>query len=329
MAKKHRRSALESMLHAATMPVTKIEVAPYDSRSGLAKFTAAEEAREQSESQRAEELATAPLRAIEAARVESMRVLREEHARYVFTAPSAELAARCAQIPENLEVQSVEQFRSQIRDSFNTWRLSAENDGLTLSQSGLEKLRRAAAANTSVDFRDPQSFCELYVLLENLGCFTDSDRTIQRPEPQPQERAQTERSRRTLADLESVNTDTRAGRAEASQILMEDMQLEVRTWYNAFADSLVRNFDHYLTNQETKAICNQMTLMNRSWTNAKNWDLSRIELVKKGLLPQNLRYRNEILDDLIESGDTRSYTGRRELQRQERLLGTPTTQVEY
>jgi hypothetical protein len=246
----------------------------------------------------------------QAALQESLAARRSELAATIFTAPSAELESRCTQA-ENI-TGTVQEIRAQVHRAFDEWLSRASDEGLTIYPSGLEKLRRAAAANTRVDFRDPQSFCELFDVLEALSIFTSQDRTLPERAPSPEVG---ERPR----DLESLDTSTQQGRSEAARLMLAENQSEAASHFASFAAQIQRDFNYTLDPQETESLCSQMRVMNRSWTNQRAWSDSRRELVKKGLLPQNLLTPSEKLDELIETTPN-TWQGRQFLKTQERFL---------
>ena len=212
MARKHKRSALEAMLAVRTAPTQKIEAPAYDGRTGLQKFTATETAREK-------EAQDEVIRNAETALADSLQARRDDIARTIFTEPSAELQERCTLISGRV-AGSVEDIRAQIHEAFNSFRLESENSGVRLEPAGIEKMNRVAAQNMKVDYRDPQSFSELFNLLESLNCFTDHDRTITRQPERVEPIAQPQRT------LEGLNTDTVEGRKQASALMLQENQYE-------------------------------------------------------------------------------------------------------
>ena len=70
----------------------------------------------------------------------------------------------------------------------------------------MEKFRKIAALNPTVDFRVISNLQIIYDLLSELGCFTDADRTVKQEQPvQP-----VEQNARKLSfdDVEKIQTRT-------------------------------------------------------------------------------------------------------------------------
>jgi DNA polymerase elongation subunit (family B) len=300
------------------MPVQKVAVEQFRNETGLQRFRREESEREAAEKQRQKDAEQARIQPLLDEQNDLLRQLRTEQAQNLYSGPSEELQERCTRVPDAVP-GSVDEIRAQVRDAFNGFRLQAEQEGLTLTQSGIEKMSRVAAQNTRVDYREQDNFAILFQTMESYGLFTAHDRTL----PAPQEQGQRREEPVTPAlDLEHLNTDTKAGRQEAARIMLSENQFEAASWFAQFTAQIQKDFHYQLDQQETEAICNKMRQTNRSWTSAKNWSLSRLDCIKQGSLPQALYYPSERLDLLIEQTDTNSYAGRRALrQAEQQLLG--------
>jgi len=309
--RKLSRSEALGLVNAA--PVTPVENGKYESPRARFNREEAEEAERQAA------IRMQPVRQAEQQLNTTMQELRAQHADDLLSGSSQAFLSYTTPITDDDVVENgkpieISVVRERIRNAFDQVALKLEDEGIRFTKEGRQRLQSIAqiAQYRSVNWMLAKNWLALFQYADEVGLMTErecSRHAALQPVAAP-----------VMTSLEELNTETREGRAKASRLLMESMQEEARLWFNAFADSISRNFSYALSDKEAKDVCDQMLLMNRSWTVARNWDLSRRELVRKGLLPERLRYPNEILDDLIETGDTRSFSGRKELQRQERLL---------
>jgi hypothetical protein len=307
MARKHKKSKspLEVLAMVRTTPVTITpQTEPFRKESGLAKFTREEAAREK-------DAQDAVMRPALQENAKLLRQLMESDSVTLYIQPSKYLATLAPGAEDGSKWNGVspDQIRGAIQTAYTAFEKSIAAEG-RVAESGRAKIYRLADVNRAIDWTSESSFYHAYLLLKTLGELDDDFIESEESEtPQP-------------FDLEHLNLDSRSGKKEAERVMMQDMQGEALTWYTAFADSLVKNFQHYLDEKETKAVCNQMRKMNRSWTNASLWDLSRQECVAQGTLPKELLYPDERFAAIIadDSVDTSSYAGRRALKMMEQQI---------
>jgi hypothetical protein len=167
-----------------------------------------------------------------------------------------------------------------------------------------------------VDWTRVAAWSQLFYLLRTAGELTSGD-FVETPTPAAQPVAQPVAG---LESIENLDLSTREGRKLVEPILMRGMQQECFEWYSAFVDSIWKNFNYALTDDEVKAIVSVMRERNLNFTNAKDWDRARLTAIARGQVNPKLKYPAEILNQLIEETPLDSFTAKQELRRKERLL---------
>lgn len=313
----------EQRATAARLAIASAPVARYNApqgRENLKSFTAEYDAQQAADEQARKDEVERPIRK---AQEEHSRLLRELIDADLLAGLDTESQFLAATAPsigtgDQFIGQSPETIRATCRKA-----LSEAEDNLNgqLTEKGRIRAWEIARANKNIDVTKPESWSQIFYLLGASGTLTVEE-FIPRLEPVNSLKTP------NIDDIENIDLGSRSGRDEAARILMRDMQQGAYEWYQAFHDSLVRDFSHYLTDEQTKSVIEVMKARNLNFCSAKDWGRARRAAIKFGTLPETLRYPSEILDDLIEITPN-TYEGRQELKRQERLLRVPSTQVEY
>ena len=101
--------------------------------------------------------------------------------------------------------------------------------------------------------------------------------------------------------LSESDTFSRDGRKAIEVAAMQELQDEALVWFNAFRDSIRRNFQHVLTDGEIAATVEFMKRHNLNFQRAADWDRARLGCRGAGLLPEHLIYPQEVLCEAIEN----------------------------
>jgi hypothetical protein len=311
--KKRKRTALEMMAAVRIAPVQKTEAQPYERGTGLQKFRATYDAEQEAEKQRQEEIKMQPVRAAERDISTSLRNLIDADIPTLYTLESKYLSSQAPNAGDGSQWNNVspEEIRASVRRAFSEFEDAFAPEG-HLTAEGKNRLLRLSRVNLSTDWTDASAWAFGLRLLQLAGELDDDFI----PTPAPEQPI----AGKTLDDLESLDLGSRGGRDEAAKLMMRDMQQGAYEWHQAFVDSLVRDFNHTLTDAQTQSVVEIMKKRNLNFCSAADWGKARRACIKFGTLPQTLRYPSEILDDLIEISPN-TYAGKMELKRQERLLG--------
>jgi hypothetical protein len=247
---------------------------------------------------------------------DALRKLRTVQADALFKIPSEEVAAMTSHIPDHVE-GSVEEIRTQIRTAFDAARAELTQRGVTLHDSGRNKMQAVSRLNLNVDWRVSANWRELYDLMSGLYVFTTSDVTV--PEPVQSSGPEPEPSLDHL--LATVSAESTEGRKQLIAAVAEAaITGEFRACWQAFVTSIHENFGHLLTELEKQAVYNTMLRRNMSLSRPADYDAVRVALVQAGTLPKNLVYPAERLSLDLENADLNDRDVRREFARRTHQL---------
>jgi len=143
------------------------------------------------------ELAKAEIKKAEAELNDTLIQLRAAQRDALFKIPSEELAAVTTQLPEHV-TGSVDEIRSQVKGAFHTVIIELSRSGVTLHDSGRDKMVVVSRLNLIVDWRVATNWRKLYEHMSSLNVFTDEDVTAQKP-------VVVEAPKPTIGDLEKIN----------------------------------------------------------------------------------------------------------------------------
>jgi hypothetical protein len=308
--KKRKRPSWGAMplmgaIPTATGPI-KIKNAEYeDSKTLIARLQREEaEARE------------APVTAAINELSKTMVQLRAAKADALFKIPSEDLAAVTTATPDNV-AGSVGEIRAQIKTAFDDALAQLAQSGVTLHDSGTDKMRKVSRLNVNVDWRVSSNWVKLYELMNDLNVFAGPDVTA--PQPVFEE---TPAPKPTLDELlATVSAESTDGRKTLVEAVTDSVLTgEFRTCWQAFIASISENFGYVFTEAEKKLIYDTMVRRNLSFKLPRHYDLVRVALTQAGSLPQHLLYPAERLALDVENADLNDREVRREFARRTHLL---------
>lgn len=310
MSKKHKRQSwgafpIAGAIPTATGPI-KIKNAEYeDSKTLIARLKREEvEARE------------APVTAAINELSKTMVQLRAAKADALFKIPSEDLSAAAIAAPENIP-GTVEEIRGEIKTALDSALAELEREGVTLHDSGKEKMKAVSRLNLNVDWRIEANWKTLYDVMVVLAVFTDEDVTV--PQPVVEETPVPKQSLDEL--LQTISAESTEGRKKLVEAVTDSVLTgEFRTCWQAFIASIAQDFGYAFTEAEKKLIYDTMVRRNLSFKLPKHYDLVRVALTQAGSLPRHLVYPAEQLALDVESADLNDREVRREFARRTRLL---------
>jgi len=321
--RKHKKTALEALYSLNAVPRTEVQTGAPAQRFGLKQFTEAEQELQRAAEQREYEALMAPVRRAEAELTENYRKMTAQTAQALFTQPSEILAERCAtslmdeSIIASLSNVDPASIRANIRGAFDAFRLELE--GVKIEDSGVSKLYQVTQRNLNIDWRNPSSFRALYDYMTELGALdTDRDLTITRTA----EHAAPEQPTQSLDEtFNTVSGGTREGREILRDAILRDHQNGAREMFDKWTESLQRDFSgYYPTESEIRAVTSVMQNNGVNFLLPRSWHEGRLQAIRQGRFNPQIKYPQEVADELVDSADTNSYSGRAELRRKLALV---------
>jgi hypothetical protein len=323
--KKHKRlSRSEALGKIATAPVTKSDVAPVDTRTGLRRFTDEFNAEEK---QRAE----APVRAAEAALSESLRALRQEQANSLLSGTSDEFLSRTTPITDDevivdgkpIEIPVV---RQRIQNAFHAAVLKLEDEGVRFTDAGLKRLQDISllAPYRSVNWMLAGNWQTLFTLADEVGLMTERECSRQVIPTVTQEQPTD-----LLAELE-LQPATDAGRRRAKELGdLHFFSVECREVFIGFLNHCAAHWDFYPTEHQMKIAVQWFTDNNRSMISDKTaWDEMKRNLISRAIFPRvsptgkSLLNEDELLCEAIDNAavPVGSFAARQDFARRTQAL---------
>jgi hypothetical protein len=253
---------------------------------------------------------------------DTMIQLRAAQREALFKVPSEELAAVTSQVPEYVE-GSVDEVRSQIKSALHTVIMELSRSGVTLRDSGRDKMVVVSRLNLTVDWRVAANWRKLYEHMSESGLnvFTDEDVSLPK-KPEPPAPTPT-----IDAILNQNNGETTEGRKRMVKAVEDTLiNREWRNCWAGFANSIYYNFDGYMLNErEKQTFYDTMVRRNLSLNRPADYDTCRVALVRSGDLGKgfpHLLYPSEILASQIEDADLNDREVRRQIAQRTRQLAT-------
>jgi hypothetical protein len=286
-----RNKSLSGWLRTIHTPTT--EVAPEQPRETLRSFAAVEDKRQQAE---------------HAYRAEQERIAA---ASVLLTQDDSEyLASVIDKMDPIWQTKPNTELCDAVRNAFVAYRDSQPD--LTILDKGIQKIATATQKNWGLAWDRPESFAILVQLMIDGGLLNGTDLVDLRVQEQEQP-AVPQAQPQQFDDLDNQS---------AKSAVLASVQGDARSWYDAFAATLQRDFNHYLTDSETAAI---VRLLERglNYRRCADWHTARKACVKAGTLASLLLYPAEIFDDQIENMDLSDFESKqayaREFQRLRQL----------
>lgn len=288
-----RKKKLLSTVGVPTTPV-EIKVPDYQTRQDFYD----EERREQ--------------QATEARRQEDERKQRRA---LLYQQPSDYLQANCTHAPAMVTGNVVQ----QIRGAFDAFRLALEEQGVRLNRPAIEKFRLIAEKNLTIDLRVVANWTTLYQHMDELGAFSDSDRTITQPEPVAQP---TPEPKATVNDLEKITISRGTDSERKAKRLVNDLLTrEFEPIFRQFVEHLRTTWGHVTTEKQFEAMVNWfIDHPSADPRKGRFWTDMRLNLITQGVLPSTLRTPDEVLSSELEDADISDLNVRREFVRRTRQL---------
>jgi hypothetical protein len=300
------------------LPVTEVKRDPNHVTS-LREFTRIENERIAAEAEAKRKAAEAPILAAQKEFSKTLVALRKAQSENLFINPSEYLTENCTHLPERVS-DSPEQVTKDIREAFDTLRLELSERGVTITPVGMEKIRKIVDLNSSIDIRQVENWRVLYSHLDDLGVFTDRDRTVIESKPVVQPVVEIQKS--SLADIERIDTSTREGEAEAKRIVNELAEYELAPLVQEWEASLANNFGLYPTPEDRKRVTALFRQLNLSWGSRASYDRIRKIIWPEALTPEERVARD--WERRTERSDT--FEARRELANKLQQFGTKVLQ---
>jgi hypothetical protein len=286
----------------SNIPLVPVEIKNPNAPQTKAEFLAEEARKQRQAEERRQERELRPLRELQQQSNVEILAERDRQRRWLTIAPSDFLTEHCTHAPARVN-GTPETVVAEIRDAFNKFRLDLEQTGVTLHRSATPKFQRVIAQNPTVDLRVVSNWQTVYDTMSELGCFTDADRTVKQDQPVPPVE---KRTRPSWDEVEKINISAGSdSEREARRLTTNLMTQELQVHYDRWAQSLIDEFGHYLTEKQTRAACNWFT--NNSHRHSpllpKSWDACRRSLVSQMILPDNCLRPDERVARDLESTD--------------------------
>ena len=199
--------------------------------------------------------------------------------------------------------------------------------GCTLSDAGLLRLSHYLVSlnyHRGISLTSVSNFATALERLVSLDVFQSGELENYQP-TQPERQPERPVSRRdALDEIETLNLESRSGNARAKEISNQDFfGREFAHTVDRWTNWLEATFQYVLTDDARKA-AGQWWERNPTENplRGESWTRLRLNLVKKGVMPQSCLTREEILNQTIEASSDRSdsYEVRRNLRQQIREL---------
>jgi len=236
----------------------------------------------------------------------------------LFKIPSEELAAMTTQVPEHI-TGSVDEIRSQVKSALHTIIVELARGGVTLRESGRDKMVAVSRLNLTVDWRVAANWRKLYEHMSESGLnvFTDEDVTAPKPVVE-------EAPKPTIGDLEKINIGAgteseRRARHLVTNLMAAEIQPIADRWY----EHLYSDYGFVPTAAQHKYVmdwfgqgANPMIL--------SSWDAARRSAVSVGVFPNHMLTPREQASLDLENLNlaTMSFDDKRQLKnRLQRLQG--------
>lgn len=150
---------------------------------------------------------------------------------------------------------------------------------------------------------------ELDVFDAELGF--DEDLRTEQPEPEPEE------PEPTIEDLERFDTSTKAGERLAHAILSRAVfDGDAKQVYMEWLRSLVNNFGYEMPEDVQRQAVDLFIHNNWSFLSKKCYDAARLNLVRRGVMPDTCLTPEDRLTLSLENADTQSFESRRKIKQQ-------------
>lgn len=309
MSRKHKKlSRTEALARLSTMPKVTLD-SPAQPRFGLTAFQHKFDAEQEAER-------TAPMRAAQTEQSRLLRQLIEQDIPTLYVAGSTFLAATAPSAGDGSQWDGIlpESIKATIRRAFSEFEDSIAATG-KLTASGKQKLQSLARANLNCDATQGAFWAQAFYLLRAAGELSEVD-FVETPTPQVQPTESFDEV------LESNDSFSRQGRKNIADAAMRSMSIECKQMYDAFAASILRNFQHELTDDETKHAIEFMQRYNLNFMKPADWDRARVCLVRAGLMKEGLIYPQEALSQAVEDTTVplSNYEARRDFARRARMI---------
>jgi|HubBroStandDraft_4_1064222.scaffolds.fasta_scaffold12996_5 hypothetical protein len=283
----------------SNIPLVPVEIKNPNAPRTKAEFFAEETRKQRQVEERRQEQELRPLRELQHQSNVEILAERDRQRRWLTVAPSDYLTEHCTHAPTRVN-GTPQTIAAEIREAFNKFRLDLEQTGVTLHPSANAQFQRVAEQNPTVDLRVVSNWEILYNVMSELGCFGDKDIIVKQQPVQPVE----QQTRPSWDDVEKINISAGSdSERKARKLTTNLMTQELQVHYDRWAQSLIDEFGHYLTEKQTRAACDWFT--NNSHRHSpllpKSWDACRRSLVSQMILPDNCQRPDEREAQTIEN----------------------------
>lgn len=283
-----RAAAIAGML--STTNAKHVE-AVHQPRETLASFTREYDRQEREAAERKKEAEEKPIREAQAAFSRTLVKLRAAQAENLFINRSEELAAKCSPVPDHVP-GTVEEIRQQIKDAFESLPQELSREGMTLHACGLEKVKKIAQLNPTIDIRQPANWRAIFDHANELGALKADDVTVPTPQPEPVKPPE-HSDARTMDDLLAVDAGTQEGQRAAREIADDLYASEVAPLYQEWIDLIYRTFNHVVNRKDADLIAEWFATNNKSWLRHESYNECRRYLVSIHHWPDSMLLPHE------------------------------------
>lgn len=224
-------------------------------------------------------------------------------------------------VPKTRDSYEIEVFR----EAFESW-FEKYNGPHQFALGTREKPNRGAgrlvwyainqAMNNGQDMSNPAAFDAAHARLVELGSYGPDEiaydaSKLPAPQPAPEP---------AKPSLEEISVSTEAGRRQAAELLNVELTAEYQAMYDAWAEHLIRDYKHWLTDEQTKAAINWFRRNDGtvSMMRHEDWNRCRRFLVSQSILPSHMLTEDERLSIQISQNPVETnrmtFEDRRQLQ---------------
>jgi hypothetical protein len=282
----------------SNIPLVPVEIKNPNAPQTKAEFFAEEARKQRQAEERRQEQELRPLRELQHQSNVEILAERDRQRRWLTIAPSDYLTEHCTHISG--PAMSPEAITAKIGEAYGEFRRNLAQRGITLHPSAKQKFGKIAEQNPTVDLRVVSNWEILYNVMSELGCFGDKDITVKQQPVQPVDK----QTRPSWDEVEKINISAGSdSERKARKLTTNLMTQELQVHYDRWAQSLIEEFGHYLTEKQTRAACDWFT--NNSHRHSpllpKSWDACRRSLVSQMILGDNCQRPDEREAQTIEN----------------------------
>jgi hypothetical protein len=302
-----------ALAHIASLQKQSLQPAAVDRRTDFQRHLDDERAAEQQQVDQT-------LRELQA--VERQRLLTEAD-----FLPNSNYAGQFQPVGD-LSTTTVEEARAAVVQAYRELGKRLDDHGQALSELGKQKVQTMVSLNSSVDWRKSANFVALVTLAETVGALTAEDylptRAIE-PEPVAQVESQSEGDAPTLNDLESMETDSRAGQAAYRAAADHHyFAVEAHEALLRFKQEVKAAFNWSPSHEEVQAMLEYLRATNSGFLTPQVWQRARLWFSRTYRRPDLMTDTERAIEATeLETRPLSDYQARQDFLARQRRLLTP------